>query len=218
MADAGLDDILISYPAAGLDQGASPCRPGEACAEPGRDRQPTGTGDGGRVPHGKQASHRRARRVRFRGQADRRRLGRRGAGTGHHHTRHGGMRFDGLMTYPSTAATAEFVARQPSLASPLRASRSPLSRGRHAQGMAGARDRRPHRGPCRHLCLPRSRHGRRRSGDSGRLRAPCARDCYQPSHRHSGGDRCRLEEPVERPGRSVARCKATASFSSTPMR
>ena len=92
-----------------------------------------------------------------------------------------GLRFAGLMTYPSLPETAEWLLAGARCRRGARPLGRPGQRRRHADGRPHARARRRRRAPRRHLHLRRPRLHRQRLGAARGLRAAGRRDGRQPA-------------------------------------
>ena len=213
MADAGCLDILISYPLIG----AAKARRLAALARRATMRaaidNPVALGDDRRRRRRGGRTDRRPRRVRLRPQAHRRRLGRggpRAGAEGRGQAQPSLRRADDLPVHRPDGGLRRRGQAQPRRGRPLGRDRL---RRRHAERLEGARGRGADRASRRHVHLSRPGDSRRRRRQPRRMRAPRPRDGHQPPDRRPRGDRRRLQNAVERPGRSGRRRGLRASSS-----
>ena len=116
-----------------------------------------------------------------------------------------GLRFDGLISYPSTAATAAFVAEAKRRFDEAGITISVVSGGGppnawHAHEVAGLTEVRVRT----YIYHDRATVGAGATSTRG-VRAPAPRNRREPTDRGPGGDRCGHEEPHERSRRTFGR-------------
>ena len=199
MADAGIEDILLSFPLVGEAKA-------ERLAALAARVKMTVVGDSARRRGGSLAGARPARgggrlprRVRHRAGPDGRPEPGGGGRPGRARRRARGIALRRPDDLSVAARDGAVAAGGPRGRRGARALRRPGQRRRHADGRAHARARRRRRAPRRHLHLRRPGLHRRRLGAARGLCAPRRRDRRQPADAGAGDHRRRLEDADDGP-------------------